>query len=209
MIAHDLLLNEPDRTVALVIAHAPLDLGADILVQFAPDRQSEIIRQLVTFRPDTTRDRSEWLAHIPSEMIGGIYHAVRLLEIVDIITRQMILDGLSRHAPALADEIRQNILAFEEIGQLADQDIQCLLKNVNNSQWLIALKGANEELKDRLFANMSKRAAVLLQEDMKYRGPVRSSEVEKAQREITHIVHLLIDAGEVSHPVKLRRTLRT
>ena len=198
MASHALLLNENDRTVALVIAHAPLDLGADILVQFAPDRQSEIVRQLVAFRPEAAQEWPEWRAHIPFEEIGGIYHAVRLLEMIDTTTWRMILDSLSRNAPALAGEIRQKVLTFEDIGQLTDPDIQVLLKNTNTAQLSVALKDASEELKDRLFANMSKRAATLLKEEMEYLGHKNPSDIEIVQREIVYIMHRLDDAGEIS-----------
>jgi flagellar motor switch protein FliG len=193
-----MLLNENDRTIALVIAHVDLRSGADILAQFTPDRQLEIIRQIVAFQPDPL---SECLAErkcIPFEIIGGIGFVAELLEMFDRATWQAILDGLSCNTPELADKIRRHMFTFEDINKQEDHDIAAILRNVEFTQWALAFKGASEELKSKIFKNMSKRAGKMLQEEIEYLGPQRASDVERVQQEIVDVVRKLEDAGEVT-----------
>ena len=90
------------------------------------------------------------------------------------------------------------MFVFEDINKFADRDIQSVLKNVESSQWAMALKGASEELKDKILGNMSKRASDLLREEMEYLGPVRASNVEQVQQQIVDIIRRLEDAGEIT-----------
>jgi len=90
------------------------------------------------------------------------------------------------------------MFVFEDINKFADRDIQTILKNVESSQWALALKGASEDLKNKILNNMSKRAAALLQEEMEYLGPVRASNVEQTQQQIVDIIRRLEDAGEIT-----------
>jgi flagellar motor switch protein FliG len=90
------------------------------------------------------------------------------------------------------------MFVFEDITKFGDRDIQTILKNVESSQWAMALKGASEDLKQKILGNMSKRAAALLQEEMEYLGPVRASSVEQVQQQIVDIIRRLEDAGEVT-----------
>jgi len=197
MTAHDILLNETDRTVALVIAYVGTRLGAKILARFAPDRQSEIIRHIVEFQPDDPSEESEYQEYVPFERIGGVDFAGELLEVLDQKEWQTILDDLSQNAPELANKTRRRILTFEDIAQFRDCNILCLLKNIESSQWAVALQEASEELKDRIFANMSKRAVVILKEEIEYLESVPLSGIKQVRREIVNIVRRLIDAGEI------------
>ena len=97
------------------------------------------------------------------------------------------------------------MFVFEDITKFADRDIQTVLKNVESSQWAMALKGASEELKEKILGNMSKRAADLLREEMEYLGPVRLSNVEQVQQQIVDIVRRLEDAGEITAAQRRRR----
>jgi flagellar motor switch protein FliG len=121
-----------------------------------------------------------------------------ILNVIDRSTGRDIMENLAQDDPDLVDEIRRLMFVFEDILKLADQDIQAVLKNVESSQWALALKGASEELKEKIFHNMSKRAGKMLQEEMEYLGPQRSSDVERVQQEIVDIVRKLEDAGEVT-----------
>jgi len=108
------------------------------------------------------------------------------------------LENLAQQDPDLVEEIRRLMFVFEDITKFSDRDIQTVLKNVESSQWAMALKGASEELKEKILSNMSKRASTLLSEEMEYLGPVRASSVEQVQQQIVDIIRRLEDANELS-----------
>jgi flagellar motor switch protein FliG len=118
--------------------------------------------------------------------------------VTDRATARSILENLAQEDPDLVEEIRRSMFVFEDITKFADRDIQSILKNIENSQWATALKGASEQLKKKILANMSKRAATLLEEEMEYLGPVRASSVEQMQQQIVDVIRRLEDAGEIS-----------
>ena len=217
MTSHTSLLNESDRTVVFVIAYTPLHNGAEILALLTPERQSEIVRRLAAFQPNDMPVWEEGITcrevktcclcprpgYTPRNPMVGIDLASRLLERLDATIWQAILDDISQDNPELAGCIRQRMWLFEDIARMHDQDVAAILNHVESSQWAIALKGASEELREKIYKNISKRAAKVLLEDMKYLGPRRSSEVEDAQREIVYIMNRLQDAGEVSRQRKI------
>ncbi|MGE3780209.1 MAG: FliG C-terminal domain-containing protein, partial [Pirellulaceae bacterium] len=100
--------------------------------------------------------------------------------------------------PELVDEIRRLMFVFEDISKLTDKNIQSILKNVETSQWALALKGCSEELKQKILGNMSQRAAAMLKEEMEYLGPVRLADVESVQQQIVDVVRKLEDTGEIT-----------
>ena len=132
------------------------------------------------------------------ENAGGIQAVAEILNVIDRATERSILENLAQEDPELVEEIRRLMFVFEDITKFADRDIQSVLKNVESSQWAMALKGASEDLKNKILNNMSKRAAALLQEEMEYLGPVRASNVEQTQQQIVDIIRRLEDAGEIT-----------
>ena len=131
------------------------------------------------------------------EKAGGVESVAEVLNVIDRATERNILENLAQEDPDLVEEIRRRMFVFEDIAKFSDRDIQNVLKNVENSQWAMALKGVSEELKEKILKNMSKRAAALLQEEMGYLGPVRQSNVEQVQQQIVDIIRRLEDAGEI------------
>jgi len=121
-----------------------------------------------------------------------------ILNVIDRQTGRNIMENLGQDAPELVEDIRRLMFIFEDILKLADQDIQEILKSIESSQWAKALKGASEELKEKIFHNMSKRAAKMLQEEMDFLGPMRASEVESIQAEVVDVVRKLEDAGVIT-----------
>ena len=121
-----------------------------------------------------------------------------MLNVIDRATERSLLENLSREDPELVEEIRRLMFVFDDLNSLGSKEIQTLLKNVDNSQWAMALKGANPELKEKILANMSKRAGDMLREEMEYLGPVKLSAVEHMQQQIVDIVRRLEDAGEIT-----------
>jgi flagellar motor switch protein FliG len=132
------------------------------------------------------------------ENAGGVASVAEMLNVIDRATERSLLENLAQEDPELVEEIRRLMFVFEDISKLSDRDIQTLLKNVESSQWAMALKGASEELKDKILNNLSKRASDLLKEEMDYLGPVRLSAVEQTQQQIVDVIRRLEDAGEIT-----------
>ena len=129
---------------------------------------------------------------------GGVDSVAEMLNVIDRATERSLMENLAREDPDLVEEIRRLMFVFDDITALSNRDIQTLLKNVESAQWAMALKGASEELKQKILNNMSKRAADMLREEMEYLGPVRLSAVEQMQQQIVDIVRRLQDSGDIS-----------
>ena len=203
--------DEHPQTIALILSHLPPSYGAEIIARLPAERQLQVIRRIATMgqtSPDVIREVEEGLSQRMSsvmshsfERAGGPDSVAEILNVTDRNTERSLLENLSQEDPELADEIRRLMFVFEDINNMSDKDIQAVLKNVETQQWAMALKGASQELKERILANMSKRAAQMLQEEMEYLGAVKLSEVESVQQQIVDIVRGLEDLGEIStHP---------
>jgi flagellar motor switch protein FliG len=121
-----------------------------------------------------------------------------ILNVSDRTTERTLLENLAQEDPELVEEIRRLMFVFEDVAKLSDKDVQSVLKSVETSQWAMALKGASEELKQKIMGNMSQRAAKMLSEEIEFLGAVRLSDVETVQQQIVDIVRRLEDAGEIS-----------
>ena len=128
---------------------------------------------------------------------GGIDSIVQILNSVDRGTEKLILEELEKEDAELADEIRERMFIFEDIITLDDTSIQRIVREVENNDLAKALKGATEEVKERIFRNISKRAAEMLQEELDFMGPVRLREVEEAQQKVVSAIRRLDEAGEI------------
>ena len=132
------------------------------------------------------------------ENAGGVGSVAEMLNVSDRATERALLENLAQEDAELVEEIRRLMFVFEDINKLGDKDVQSVLKNVESAQWAMALKGASEELKQKILGNMSQRATQMLTEEMEYLGPVRLSEVESVQQQIVDIIRRLEDAGQIS-----------
>ena len=131
------------------------------------------------------------------EKAGGIPTVAEILNLADRATEKSIMEGLEAEDPELVEEIRRLMFVFEDVQKVDDKGIQAILKEVDNDELGLALKTASTELQNKIFKNMSERAAALIKEDMQYMGPVRVSDVEAAQQRIVDIVRRLEDSGEI------------
>ncbi len=202
------IIDEHPQTIALVLCHVPPAQAAAIIAGLPPDRQLAVIRRIANMgqtSPEIIKEVEKGLESRMSSVMsqqfenaGGVESVAEILNVIDRATERNILENLAQEAPDLVEEIRRLMFVFEDIAKLTDRDIQTLLKNVESSQWAMALKGASEELKEKIFKNMSKRAADLLREEMEYLGAVRLSNVEQTQQQIVDIVRRLEDAGEIT-----------
>jgi flagellar motor switch protein FliG len=132
------------------------------------------------------------------EKAGGVPKVAQILNVTDRATERALMDSLSQEDPELVEEIRRLMFVFDDIGKLGDKEIQTLLKNVETAQWAMALKGASDNLKQKIFANLSTRAADMLREEMDFLGAVKLSAVEQVQQQIVDIVRKLEDAGQIA-----------
>ena len=131
------------------------------------------------------------------ENAGGVSSVAEILNVTDRATERSLLENLAQEDPDLVEEIRRLMFVFDDINKLTDKQVQSVLKNVETSQWAMALKGASEELKTKILGNMSQRAAQMLKEEMEFLGPVKLSDVEGVQQQVVDVIRKLEDAGEI------------
>ncbi|MCD6419261.1 MAG: flagellar motor switch protein FliG [Synergistetes bacterium] len=201
------LQGEHPQTIALVLAYMNPDQAAAVLSGLPPELQVDVARRLATMdrtSPETLRDVERVLEKKLSSVAlrdfaqaGGIDAVVEVLNSVDRTTEKNILDSLEEQDPELADEIRKRLFVFEDVVKLDDRSVQRVLREVDMKDLALALKGASEDVKDKFFHNMSKRAAAMLKEDMEFMGPVRVKDVEEAQQKIVNVIRQLEESGEI------------
>lgn len=201
------LQEEHPQTIALVLSHVPPGMATDILSALSTERQIEVVARIANMdqtSPDVIKEverglekRLAGLVSERFERVGGVQAVAEILNMSGRATEKAILEGLEEDNPQLVEEIRRLMFVFEDIIRVNDKGIQAVLKEVENEELALALKTASDELKKKIFGNMSERAASLIQEEMDYMGPVRVSDVESAQQKIVDIVRRLEDAGEV------------
>ena len=202
------IIDEHPQTIALILSHLPPSQAADIIGGLPSDRQLSVVRRVATMgqtSPEIIEEVETGLenrmASVMSqsfENAGGVASVAEILNVTDRATERSLLENLTQEDPDLVEEIRRLMFVFEDINKMADKDVQSVLKNVETAQWAMALKGASEELKEKIMGNMSKRASDMLAEEIEYLGPVRLSNVEQTQQQIVDIIRTLEDAGEIT-----------
>ena len=202
------IVDEHPQTIALILSHLPSNYGAQVIGGLPTDKQLSVIRRVATMgqtNPTMIKQVEEGLSSRMASVVsqsfedaGGVDRVAEILNVTDRTTEKALLENLTQEDPELVEEIRRLMFVFEDLMKLTDKDIQALLKNVETSQWAMALKGCNEDLKDKVLGNMSQRAAEMLREEGEFMGPVRQSEVEGVQQQIVDIVRKLEDAGEIT-----------
>ncbi len=201
------IIDEHPQTIALIMSHLPASFGAEILAGLPDSRRLSVVRRIATMgrtNPEIIKEVEKGLerrmASVMSqsfERAGGVEAVAEMLNVSDRATERALMESLSQEDSELVEEIRRLMFVFEDIGKFADKDIQTVLKNVETSQWAMALKGASDALKEKILRNMSERAAETLREEMEYLGPAKRSVVEAKQQEIVDVVRSLEDRGEI------------
>ena len=199
--------DEHPQTIALILSYLSPSQAALIVSALPPDRQSDVAKRIALMdrtSPDVIKEVEKVLESKLSSLvnqdytiIGGVDAVVEILNTVDRSTEKHIMETLEIDEPELADEIRKKMFVFEDILLLDDRAIQRVLRDVDNSDLAIALKGANEEVQTAIFNNLSKRLAMMIKEDMEFMGPVRMKDVEEAQQKIVNVIRRLEDASEI------------
>ncbi len=202
--------EEHPQTIALLLSYLPTSYGAEILSGLPIERRMSVIQRLANMGrtgPESIADLERGLelkvANISGQQmqnVGGVQSVAEILNVSERSVERAIMDQLAKDNPQLMDEIRRRMFVFEDIVKLSDRDVQSLLKNVETSQWAMALKGSSEALKEKITKNMSSRAAENLKEEIGFLGAVRLSDVEAVQQKIVDVVRSLEDSGEISRP---------
>src|SRR3954469_16549616 len=199
--------DEQPQTIALILAHLAPVKASESLVGLPGAKQIEVVKRIANMEqtnPEVIKEVERGLEHRLSDIVsqtfekaGGVDTVAEILNLADRSTEKGIMEGLEAEDPDLVESIRRLMFVFEDILLVNDKGIQSVLKEIDNEELALALKTASEELKQKIFKNMSERASQLIQEDMQYMGPVRVSDVEQAQQKIVDVVRRLEDAGEI------------
>ncbi len=199
--------DEHPQTIALILCHLSHHKASEILCGLAMEKQLEVIKRIANMEqtnPEVIREVERGLESRLSNMLmqsmekaGGVPTVSEILNLTDRATEKTIMEGLESDDPDLVEEIRRLMFVFEDIKLVNDKGIQAVLKEVENDELSLALKTASEQLQQKIFTNMSERAASMVKEDMEFMGPVRVSDVEAAQQRIVDIVRRLEESGDV------------
>lgn len=199
--------NEHPQTIALIIAYLEPDQAAIILGALPTDVQADVAKRIANMdrtSPDIIREVERVLERKLSTLVnqdfataGGVEAVVEVLNRVDRTTEKSILEALEVDNPELAEEIKRRMFVFEDIVLLDDRSLQMVLRDVDNKDLSLALKATPAEVSEKVYKNMSKRAADMLREEIEFMGPVKIRDVEEAQVKIVGIIRALEEKGEI------------
>ena len=199
--------DEHPQTIAMILSYLTAPQASMVLGALPPEKQADVAKRIAMMdrtSPDVIKEVERVLERKLSSLVnqdytivGGVDAIVSILNAVDRSTEKHIMESLEIEEPELADEIRKKMFVFEDILLLDDRAIQRVMRDVDNSDLSVALKGANEEVQAAIFKNMSSRMATMIKEDMEFMGPVRMKDVEEAQQKIVGIIRKLEDSAEI------------
>jgi flagellar motor switch protein FliG len=203
----ELLRMEHPQIVAALLVHLDFDQAADVLKTFTERQRNEVLVRIATLdgiQPSALKDLNEVMSKVLAggekmrkTSLGGVKAAAEMINMMGTSVETSVLDYIREADNDLAQKIMDNMFTFDDLEKIDDKGIQTLLKEVQSESLVIALKGAKPEMREKVFKNMSTRAAETLREDLDSRGPVRVSEVETEQKEMLKIVRRLADEGQI------------
>jgi len=201
------LISEHPQTIALILAHLEPQKKCEVLKRLPDSIQTEVVLRianldfispsLIAQVDEVLKQELATLGSIDTQQLGGVQPIADMLNVMEKSSEQNIMARVEEKDPQLAEEIRKLMFVFEDIVFIDDRGMQTLLKEVPNDKLVVALKTAPEEIKEKIFKNISKRAADLLRDDLEVLGPVRLSDVEAAQQEIVNVAKRLEAEGKV------------
>ena len=199
--------DEHPQTIAMILSYLTAPQASMVLGALPPEKQADVAKRIAMMdrtSPDVIKEVERVLERKLSSLVnqdytivGGVDAIVEILNSVDRGTEKHIMETLEVEEPELADEIRKKMFVFEDILSLDDRAIQRVLRDVDNADLALALKGATEEVQNVILNNLSKRLAVMIREDMDFMGPVRMKDVEEAQQKIVNVIRKLEDSAEI------------
>ena len=204
----EMIRLEHPQIIAIVLSFLDADQAADVLAAFPERVRSDIIMRIATLdgiQPAALQELDEILDHqfsggtnVKTSTLGGVKTAANILNLVEGTIEAQIIEQMTTADGDLAQEIQDNMFVFENLIDVDDRGIQTLLREVASDRLLLAIRGADEGLKEKIFKNMSQRAAEMLRDDLEAAPPARLSDVESAQKEILSVARRLADAGEIN-----------
>ena len=199
--------NEHPQTMALIMSYLQPEQSGVILSSLPPDRQVDVAKRIATMdrtSPDVLKDVERILERKLSYLVtqdftaaGGVDAIVEVLNRVDRTTERTIIENLEVQDPELAEEIKRRMFVFEDIVLLDDRSLQLVLREIESKELALALKASSSEVGEKIYKNMSKRAADMLREEISYMGPVRIRDVEESQQKIVNVIRRLEESGEI------------
>ncbi|MDA0191254.1 MAG: flagellar motor switch protein FliG [Proteobacteria bacterium] len=203
----DLIKNEHPQIIATILVHLEHDHSSEILNHFTERLRNDVVLRIATLegiQPAALRELNDVMlrllsgsANIKKAAMGGVRTVAEILNFMGTANETTVIDSIREYDPDLAQKILDEMFVFENLLDIDDRSIQLLLREIQSDSLILAMKGASPELREKIFKNMSQRAAEMLREDLEARGPVRVSEVEAEQKEILKIVRRLADEGQI------------
>ncbi len=182
----DMIRNEHPQIIATILVHLEFDQVGEILKLFTERLRNDVLKRLLASS-----------SNVKKAAMGGVRHAAEILNFVGQAAETAIIDSVREYDPDLAQQILDEMFVFENLLDVDDRGIQLLLREIQSDSLILALKGSSEELREKIFKNMSSRASEMLREDLEAKGPVRLVEVEAEQKEILKIARRLADEGQI------------
>lgn len=203
----DLIKNEHPQIIATILVHLEHDHASEILSYFTERLRNDVVLRIATLegiQPQALKELNDVMLRLLSgstnlkkTAMGGVRTVAEILNFIGTANETAVIDAIREYDPDLAQKILDEMFVFENLLDLDDRSVQMLLREVQSDSLVLALKGASEPLREKVFKNMSQRAAEMLREDLESKGPVRLSEVEAEQKEILKIVRRLADEGQI------------
>ncbi|GIK86591.1 MAG: flagellar motor switch protein G [Betaproteobacteria bacterium] len=204
----ELLGSEHPQIIASVLVHLERDQASEVLAELQERTRNDVLLRIATLdsiQPTALRELNDVLekllsggAPVRKRPLGGVRTAAEIMNFMNASVETAVLDAVREHDADLAQQIMDEMFVFENLLDLDDRSIQALLREVQSESLIVALRGAPESLRDKIFRNMSQRAAEMLRDDLEAKGPVRVSEVEAEQKEILKIVRRMAEEGTVA-----------
>lgn len=203
----ELIKNEHPQIIATILVHLERDQASEIMGNFTERLRNDVLLRIATLegiQPAALRELNDVLTkllsgsdNIKKSAMGGVQSAAEILNFMGGAVETAAIASIREYDPELAQKIQDKMFTFDNLMELDDRAIQLLLREVQSDSLIIALKGTNPTLREKIFKNMSQRAAEMLRDDLEAKGPVRLSEVETEQKEILKIVRKLADEGQI------------
>jgi len=202
----EMIRDEHPQIIATILVHLERHQAADVLQLFDDKLRNDVVLRIATFsgvQPAALQELTEVLSgmldgqNLKRSKMGGVRTAAEILNLMNSSQEEVAIENIRAHSEDLAQKIVDEMFLFENLIDLDDRSIQMILKEVETNSLVVALKGAPDALLEKFMANMSQRAAQMLQEDLEARGPIRVSQVEAEQKAILQVVRRLADSGEI------------
>ena len=204
----EMIGNEHPQIIATILVHLEPDLAAEIMKMFTERTRNDVLLRISTLdgvQPLALRELNDVLSKLLSgggtgkkTLHGGVETAAEILNFMGHTLEAEMMENVRSYDPELAQKIEDKMFVFENVLEIDDRGIQLILREVQSESLIVSLKGASQELREKIFKNMSSRASEMMREDLESKGPVKLSEVEANQKEILKIVRRLADEGQIS-----------